>query len=411
MCPVSQAMFNPEAEMSLLGSMIFGKRFADFAILQMQPVEFYIPAHAQIFTAMANLRERNADLDLVTIKYELERCGWLGDCGGIEYVIQIMDSVPSPSNLQHYAEIVKDCYGRRATLERLGKAAELAKSGALLPDLLQAVMEIPEGISGFGTWVYDPKDVKPVPKDKQGTPTWLKGLNSKLVTGGWPNGHISIVAALKKAGKTAFMLEDMMHKIDDPFGDDAGRALYVTMEMDIQKLMHRIAKMRTAHHNEPIEKGLEVSADWLEDWDRVSKMNWELIMPPAKTRFVEDVCRIIESRRTADTSVIYVDYVQKIRSRQKHRERRFEIEEVSARLTEMAADLNLPVVVGSQVNDAGGTKESTRLEEDAGLMIRLSRDGSAMKCELPYNRFGASGVEIPIEWDHTHSRFTEPEAK
>lgn len=403
---MSAEHFNLEAELSLLGAMFFGRRYADFAMLHLDGSEFYSEPHQWIFTAMKALRDAEQDVDLVSVKYELERAGHLSEMGGDLYLMQAMDATPSPANLDTYITIVRSEFVRRETLSKLKAAAKLIEDRVPLPDLRESIWSIPEGLEGRGQWYFAPGET-PIPdRSRQGVPSWLRGLNSKTVCGGWPTEHINIVAALKKAGKTAFMLEDLIHQVSDPFCDQS--CLFVSLELNQWQLEQRLSKMLCGMANLPDAPTFDQLQNWDKTREQINNFRYGLIKPEPPY-YVEDICRMIESKAEPDLRVVYVDYLQKLRSRAKLRERRFEVEEISARLSNLAQRLKVPIIIGSQVNEGGGTKESTRPEEDCGLMIRLSRPETSYKLEIVYSRFGVGGVEIPIEWKKEFTRFTEPE--
>jgi hypothetical protein len=99
---------------------------------------------------------------------------------------------------------------------------------------------------------------------------------------------------------------------------------------------------------------------------------------------------------------VFIDYAQKLRAT--NASNRFaEGDYCSEVMARLAAQVGIPIVVGSQITPGGKdgetkTKNSRAWEEDAGLVVRLKREGSIVECEVPYSRFGPSG-EFTLRWD------------
>ena len=120
-----------EAEMSALGSMLYGERAADEVLAILDEEDFYRPAHREMYRAMRQLQRESKAIDLVTLKQELVRRGKLEDVGGEEHLIRIAEFVPSPANAAHYAHIVLE----NATLRRLEDACHEIVKVVRDPDL------------------------------------------------------------------------------------------------------------------------------------------------------------------------------------------------------------------------------------------------------------------------------------
>jgi replicative DNA helicase len=109
-----------EAEMSVLGSMMLDPERAGKGRPRCSsPSDFYHPAHQMLYEAMLSLHERNYPIDLLTVQEELRRLGRLEEVGGVPALVNIVESVPTAANAEHYARIVKE----KSTLRRLLRAA------------------------------------------------------------------------------------------------------------------------------------------------------------------------------------------------------------------------------------------------------------------------------------------------
>jgi replicative DNA helicase len=108
-----------EAEMSVLGSMMLDSSALEKVVEILQPEDFYHPAHQILYGAMLSLHERNYAVDLLTVQEELRRHGQFEEVGGLPALVNIVESVPTAANAEHYARIVKE----KAILRRLLRAA------------------------------------------------------------------------------------------------------------------------------------------------------------------------------------------------------------------------------------------------------------------------------------------------
>ena len=108
-----------EAEMSVIGSMLFDENALTLAIEVLKPDYFYETSHSQVFSVLQTLFDRNQPADLVTVSEELRKRGQLEAVGGAAYLTQLTAAVPTAANIQHYAKIVKE----RALLRMLIQSA------------------------------------------------------------------------------------------------------------------------------------------------------------------------------------------------------------------------------------------------------------------------------------------------
>ena len=106
---------NLEAEQSTLGSMMIESTALEKGMEILRPEDFYRPAHQLVFDALISLSERDEPADLITLQEELRKREKLEDCGGTEYLMALVDTVPTAANIEHYARIVE----RKSVLRKL----------------------------------------------------------------------------------------------------------------------------------------------------------------------------------------------------------------------------------------------------------------------------------------------------
>ncbi|MER3496029.1 MAG: replicative DNA helicase, partial [Armatimonadota bacterium] len=188
--------------------------------LLLRAEDFYRPAHRAVYDAMLRLLQDRSEIDIVTLKEELVERGELGNVGGLDYLIEIAEYVPSPKNARFYAQIVLD----RATLRRLERAARNIVGIVHEPDgtdadekVDQAEKEIFEvGQRHVGkdftpvttlaeTFFKEVDDVFATKKPLNGAYSGFIDLD-KMTAGFFP-GDFVIVGARPSMGKTSLVLD------------------------------------------------------------------------------------------------------------------------------------------------------------------------------------------------------------
>lgn len=391
---------NSECEQAFLGCCI-GTKNLDLVSGMARPEWFFSPANKKIFEAvLEQARAGSKSCDLVLLAQSLRESGSLASVGGQDYLVQLAEEAFKASSAAAYAREVREAWSRRLAIERSYALIEQARQGTF-DQMLAAAMRLPQGLDDSTTDVYDVLDVDlETGADLYGCESPFQSVNDGTTTNGWPSSQITLVSALKKAGKTSLMLQAAIHTARK--GD---RVLYATFEMSRQQLVRRIYKMITGHHKRP--STLQEMHDWESE---IAKMRmWDLsIYDPTGSDDAHTVERLynrcLELGSCGRLDLVCVDFVQKMRSNQKLTNRTAELEHVSWSLARLARRMpTTAFLVGSQVTMVDGearTKGCTQLEEDCGLCILLKRDKSnALEMQITYNRFGKSWVHIPAKWN------------
>ena len=212
-----------EAELSVLGSMMLKPAAVSQAVELLHAEDFYRQAHRAVFEAMELLLRNGEPVDIVTVTESLKKSGLLEQVGGISFLANLTNTVPSTANLAHYAKIVKEKAILRslidASTEIAGAAYEAREDIAeQLDDAERKILAIAGGQT-TGTFVpikdvvFDAVDrVSELAKAKGG----ITGLSTGLVTldsvtRGLQKSDLIIVAARPAMGKTAFVLNLATH--------------------------------------------------------------------------------------------------------------------------------------------------------------------------------------------------------
>lgn len=121
-------IWNGEAEMAALGSMILKEQAATNLVDALTEDDFFLPAHRIMFEAMSAILERGSKIDLVTLKNELVDMSKLDDVGGEEALIEVAEAVPSAANAMHYANILTEKSCRRRLLGLAQRFVKLSRT-------------------------------------------------------------------------------------------------------------------------------------------------------------------------------------------------------------------------------------------------------------------------------------------
>lgn len=379
-----------EAEMSLIGSMFFGKaKTKAWAVTQRVSSDMFgSPPHARIWSGISELLRAGKIPDLVLLRNILGDD--LAEVGGDDYLIQLAEFVPSPANLDHYAGIVIEAWARRVIQQRL-KAAEHATNNE--PDmraLMAKILDIGRGSLMPSQSCYEIGDVAEDMPDPRGVPTGLDSLDKWPAVGGMPCGQLTVIGAATGIGKTSIALQIARKVAED------GRVFYGLFGDLNQKLLQwRIVKQLTGYMG---RKGLSLQecAD-VDDAFRSLTFLDMMIYDATKdnaSNAVEDAISIAMSEHYRDPfSLLVFDYAQLMTTREKTSSPMQQMEHVSRKLSECAARIeSAPVLLLSQLDtDGKGFRYSQQFKNDAGwawILRRNEENKALVEAECVKTRFG-----------------------
>jgi len=385
---------NLEAEQSTLGSMMIDRAAIEKASEILTAEDFYRPAHQEIFDAICSLEERDEAVDLITVQEELRGRGKLEEIGGTGYLMMLLDAVPSASNVEHYARIVeeKSILRRliRAGTEIIGLAheevtdidavtdrAERTIFGVTQRRIGQYFTPISPLISESWDWVdkrYREKGAA------WGLTTGFQKLD--YMTSGLQKSDLIIIAGRPSMGKTSLMLDLAMN---------AALKAHVTvaifsLEMSKEQLAQRMVCSRARVNAHRLRTGFFEDAEW----ERLAKASNELWGMPI---FIDDTTDITSMgmrakcrrlRAEHGLGLVVIDYLQLMRWHRRTDNRNQELSELARAVKSLARELEVPVVVGSQLSRAPEKREDKRpmlsdlresgsIEAEADLVALLFR--------------------------------------
>jgi replicative DNA helicase len=386
-----------EAEQATLGSMMIDESWKALAIATriLQAGDFYRMAHQEIFDALASLKKRDEPADMITLQEELKTRKKLVDCGGTEYLMSLVDSVPTAANVEHYAHVVK----RHSSIRKLAlKTDELShKIGnpdvdpkALMnwirSEVDQLSLDEKRGLIPMGDLQLSYWDVLELRKKLADQHGWKFGLPTLDTSfGGCHNAQMIVLKGNRGSGKTHFAIHSTMRCVS------SGRAAaFFSMEMSTHQLMDRI----TAYVSGVDSLDLRKMRDEL--WEPVAKAMSSIGSLPV---FIDDEtgltvtemrteCEILQTQGI-DLGLVVIDFAELIGGPSMG-SREQELSTIARGLRQMSKALNCTVMLLSQVNSQGGERWSQAIGNVADLILHWKKEDNLLHVEK--NRFGPEPV-------------------
>ena len=389
---------NLEAEESVLGAMLLSPTAVGTVSEILDASDFYRESHAKVFLAALELWKKGEPVDAITLSDQLDEGGQLEDVGGSARVAELAALVPSTSNVEHYARIVKEM----ATLRGLVRAGhEITRLGHDRPgevvDLVDRAEQIVfELAQQRVTSDFTPIDVLLKESFERITQLYEAGVEVTgvrsgfreldLLTAGFQPGNLVILAARPSMGKSALgfgIATNLAVRHETPV------ALF-TLEMSKSEVTQRMMCSEAKVDLQRLRTG-KLSPD---DWPRLTAACDRLMKAPI---FVDDSgsTTIMEVRskarrlksREPSLGLIIVDYLQLMTAGTTYENRVQEVSQISRALKVLARDLDVPIIAMSQLSRAveqrpktdrrpvlSDLRESGSLEQDADLVFFVYRD-------------------------------------
>jgi replicative DNA helicase len=386
---------NIEAEQAVLGAIFIEPESLTVASEFLIPEDFYRSSHQKIFSAMLKLSDQGKAIDVVTVTEELAATEQLENIGGVSYLMELANAVPTAANVEYYARIVEE----KSLLRRLIRTAtEIAQEGysredeveSLLSEAEKKIMEV-SGRKSAGSFISI-KDVLVEAYDNieklanrqgdiTGIPTGFTELDR--MTAGFQRNDLIIVAARPSVGKTAFALniaQNVATKTDEVV------AIF-SLEMGAEQLVMRMLSSEGNINAQNLRTG-DLSD---EDWKKLtmamgSLSNAQIYIddtPGIRIAEMRAKCRRLKQER--GLGMILIDYLQLIQGDGKADNRQQEVSEISRSLKALARELEVPVIALSQLSRSveqrqdkrpmmSDIRESGSIEQDADIVAFLYRD-------------------------------------
>uniref|UniRef100_UPI0040565D94 replicative DNA helicase n=1 Tax=Agathobacter sp. TaxID=2021311 RepID=UPI0040565D94 len=387
---------SPEAEQSVIGSMIMDKDAIVTAMEILVKEDFYYQQYGVLFDSMVELYSAGLPVDLVTLQNKLKEKDVPQEVSSLEFVRDLLAAVPTSANIKYYANIVKEnsvkrkliritenieneCYAGKESLESVLDKTEhdifallsQRTSGEYVP-IRQVVMNALEKI----------ERASKMSGTVTGIPTGFIDLDYR--TAGLQPSDLILVAARPSMGKTAFVLNIAQYVT---FHENMCTAIF-SLEMSKEQLVNRLFSLESRVDAQALRTGNLSDADWEKLVEGAGVIgDSELIIddtPGISISELRSKCR--KYKLEHDLKLIIIDYLQLMSGSGRNSDsRQQEISDISRSLKALARELNVPVIALSQLSRAveqrpdhrpmlSDLRESGAIEQDADVVMFIYRD-------------------------------------
>ena len=391
-----QPPYAPEAEISVLGGMLIDNDAVAKAIEIVDDTMFYREANRRVFRGMGRLFQRGQIVDPVTLGEELKKTDELDGVGGMAYIAELLDAVPTAANIEYHARIIRE----RALLRRLIEASseiirDSYESGErtvdeILDEAEQRIFQVAQQHERGG-FVWIKKILYPTfekIEQLQAAKGGITGVSTGYydldeMTGGFQKGDLVIIAARPSMGKTAFVTGVALQAA---IASRTPVALF-SLEMSKEQLVQRMLCSEALVDLGRLMRGRLTDDDYVQLAQAAAHLNTAPVWIDDSGSLNVLEMRAKARRLKADQpalGLIIVDYIQLMNSAGKAENRVQEVSAISRGLKALAKELAVPILALSQLSRApeqrtdhrpqlSDLRESGSIEQDADLVMFLYR--------------------------------------
>lgn len=389
-----------EAERAVIGAALLNPDAFDLAVAAVHADDFYRAAHRSIWSHLCQLSVQGAPLDLVSVNESLSKVGELEEVGGPVYLAGLIDGVPRSTNIAHYASIVREKAQLRqliVTASRMVNDAYEAEEDAhaIVEQAEQAIFALAEGanVTGFvrvGSLlpgIFDKLEL--LHQSKQGVTGLSTGIRDlDDLTRGLQPGNLILIAARPSMGKSSLAVNIAEHLTGPAFRKHVALC---SLEMSSEELMMRQLASAARVDGHRLQSGYLGERDW-------ARLSTAMAEIAAATMYIDETphigvfdlrgrARRLKTEHGLD--LLIIDYVQLMdapeRTDKRGDNRALEIGTMSRALKVLARELNIPIILLSQLSRQpearqdhrpmlSDLRESGALEQDADVVLFLYRD-------------------------------------
>ncbi|MDF2699922.1 MAG: replicative helicase [Haloplasmataceae bacterium] len=432
--------FNNEAEQSIIGAIFLDNRVLINIVDKIRPEDFYQMRHQILFSCIVELTQESYPIDITTVTTKLKNRNQFLEVGGLDYLLELSEMVPTTANINTYVEIVHEKAVARKLIDTANQIAQNATNGDtpiddLLDDAEKKIMLVARNRSAA-----DFKEISNVVHDvyekiklQAENGTQITGLQTGFsrfdgLTLGLQKEDLFILAARPAMGKTAFVLN--LAKNVAKFNNNPGIAIF-SLEMSAEQLVNRLLTSEAQIDAQNLRKGILDSNEvnrLLVACDTLSHYNIYIDDTPGiKVSEVRAKCRKLFQAKDKNLGLIIIDYLQLLTgSTNNGGNRQQEVSEISRTLKEIAREFKVPVIACAQLSRQVETREDKKpimadlresgsIEQDADIVAFLYRDDYYNKQStrqgqvdviFAKHRHGPTG-EVPLFFNRQCSSFSD----
>ncbi|MBQ5446307.1 MAG: replicative DNA helicase [Lachnospiraceae bacterium] len=429
-----------EAERSVIGSMMMNSEAVAAAHEILTEDDFYGRQYGLLFKAMVEMYTSGVAVDLMTLKDKLDHMDAMPELSDINFLKELLDSVPTSANAKYYAGIVREKSVLRQLIKTSEHIANTCYSGKeeldeILDETEKKVFSIVQN-RGESEYVSIDKvvlnamerieTVSKIRGTVTGLPSGYTDLDYK--TSGFQKSDLVIIAARPAMGKTAFELNIAEYMA---FRKNATVAIF-SLEMSKEQLVNRLLALESSVDSQKIRTGDVDDGDWeklIEGANTIAKSHM-IIDDTASISISELKSKCRRYKREFDLGIVIIDYLQLMTTTGRSESRQQEISEISRSLKSLARELNVPIIALSQLGRAvesrpdkrpmlSDLRESGAIEQDADMVMFLYRDDYYNKESekkgiaeviIAKQRNGPIGT-IELAWIPKYTKFANLERK
>jgi replicative DNA helicase len=420
-----------EAEESILSSCLLG--YAAIACELLRPADFYRTAHGVIFSAITELHAQGQSVDSITAAEHLRAGGSLERVGGKTYLAKLINCIPVASSLPHYCGTVKQAAIRREVARRaqevLAAVYDEPNFQTCIDRAQRAFTDLEANPGGECSTSYrELAESMPTVWEGLGKTTGITGVPSGLaaidrLTGGFQNSDLIVIAARPGMGKSAFALN---------IAEGAAMAGFPVQVFSLEMSKEQLFSRQTAKTARIDSQKFRVGGIQPNEWNAIMEAQSRLCQLPvhiddtARIHYLELMRRTRQTVREHGVKLVVIDYLQLIRGDEKHQRKDLEVGDVTGALKGLAKQLNLPVILLSQLNRnvenrdnkrpiLSDLRESGSIEQDADIVLFLYRDEKyhpktaepgVAEINFAKHRNGPTGV-VDLLWTGAFSSFED----
>ena len=430
-----------EAEQAILGCMLTDKDSVISAIEVLKEEDFYREDNKTIYSAIVSLYAKNEPIDIITVKAELIEQGTFERVGGLAYLAELPEKVPTTANVDKYIKIVEEKAMMRSLISTANEMISLGYDETEEVDRImdmaeKKVFDLTQKKNTKGYTAIKDVLVETFAKLEElcnqkgklsGTSTGFADLDLK--TNGLHDSDLLIVAARPAMGKSAFAIN-----LATNVALQSGKGVAIfNLEMSKDQVGNRILCSEAMIDSNKVRSGQLEDDDWVKLASTLGRLSEAPIYidDTAGITIMEIRAKCRKLKIEKDIGLVVIDYLQLIQgSGKKNASREQEISEISRSLKILAKELNIPVIALSQLSRSvekrddkrpmlSDLRESGSIEQDADIVIFLYRDDyynedsekkNVAEVILAKHRGGSTGT-VDLAWLPSYTKFANLERR
>jgi replicative DNA helicase len=437
--------YHKEAEQSVLGAIFLDPKIIVSVMDHLDNEDFFEQPHMMIYQAMKDLYKDNHKIDFASVASKLEQSQNLAKAGGMKYIIDLADFVPSTAHIETYIDLVKDGSLKRQVIHLAGEILEEGYKGdteatdyiTMAEEKVFALAQ-KRKTSAFAIMSEVIKEVKEKTERNRNKKGGITGLhtgfeNLDRLTAGLQPEELIILAARPSMGKSAFAMNLALNIAKHNKEGKAGVAIF-SLEMSNEQLAARMLSTEANVENNKIKTGNLTSKEWQHLEGGIQSLSLLNISfddsAGVNVAEIRAKCRKLSQEGKLD--FVIIDYLQLIKGDDRSGNRQEEVAKISRSLKQMARELKIPILALSQLSREvekredkrpvlADLRESGSIEQDADIVMFLYRGDyyihdpekktGDVELSIAKNRQGMAGIRLSFRFDTEYSRFTAKEER